>query len=148
MARKTFSIDGDMFGDYLAKLDKLGGTDAMKRGVTDALKDAKDHVTPQIEKAVQKNNLPARGKYSHGGTAKSIDKDKNVLWQGLIGEVKVGFKFKESGLKSIFLMYGTPRMAPARGLKNAIYGSKTAKEVQEIEEKAFNKAISNVMGGK
>lgn len=132
----------------MAKLDKLGGNDAMKRGVQEALKASKEYVNPQIESAIAKGNLPAGGKYSLGGTKESIDKDMTIEWRGFIGETKVGFDFKKSGLKSIFLMYGTPRMKPVTGLKNAIYGAKTQKEIAKIQEDELNKVIKEIMEGK
>lgn len=129
----------------MARLDELGGTNAMKRGVESSLKASKIYVNPQIEKAM--NKLPAGGRYSTGGTKSSIDKDMIVEWRGYVGEIKVGFDFKKSGLKSIFLMYGTPRMSPVRGLKAAIYGAKTKKEIAKIQDEALNKVIKRVMEG-
>lgn len=129
----------------MAKLDKLGGTQAMKRGVEAGLRASKEYVNPQIEAAMGK--LPARGKYSTGRTEDSIDKDMSVDWEGMTGSIKVGFDFKQSGLTSIFLMYGTPRMSPVRGLKNAIYGTKTKKHIKEIQAEAVNKVINRIMEG-
>ena len=127
------------------KLDKLGGGSAMKKGVDKALKASKEYVNPQIEKAMSK--LPAGGRYSTGRTERSIDKDMITTWSGLIGETKVGFDLKKSGLTSIFLMYGTPRMKPVSGLKSAIYGSKTQKEIAKIQEDELNKVIKQFMEG-
>lgn len=129
----------------MAKLDKLGGTQAMKKGVEEALIESKKHVNPLIEQAMAK--LPAGGKYSSGDTKKSIDKDMSVEWQGMTASVKVGFDFSKSGLTSIFLMYGTPRMKPVSGLKNAIYGTKTQKELATIQEDELMKVIKKIMEG-
>jgi hypothetical protein len=93
------------------------------------------------------SSLPAGGKYSTGETKKSIDKSIDVDWQGLTGGVKVGFNFKESGLTSIFLMRGTPRMSPVKGLKNAIYGAKTKKEIAQIQSEKINEIIKRTMEG-
>ena len=65
----------------------------------------------------------------------------------MTGEIKIGFDFSKSGLKSIFLMYGTPKMKPVSGLKSAIYGSKTQKEIAEIQEKVLSNHINKVMEG-
>lgn len=129
----------------MAKLDELGGTDLMKKGVEEALVESKKHVNPLIEQAMTK--LPAGGKYSTGDTKESIDTDMSVDWAGMTGSIKVGFDFKKSGPKSIYLMYGTPRMKPASGLKNAIYGSKTQKEIAEIQERVMSDVIKGVMEG-
>ena len=103
-----------------------------------------------IEKAMGK--LPAGGKYSTGDTKESIDDEMKVEWEGMTGSIKIGFDFSKSGLKSIFLMQGTkvngtPRMKPVAGLKSAIYGSKTQKEIAEIQEKVLSNHIKKVMEG-
>lgn len=127
----------------MAKLDELGGTDHMKKGVEQALIESKKHITPKIEQAI--THLPAGGKYSTGITKESIDTDTAVEWEGLTATIKVGFDFEKSGLTSIFLMYGTPRMRPVSGLKNAIYGAKSQKEIAEIQEKVMWDIITGVM---
>lgn len=143
MARNRIGLQVEGFEDYMAKLDELGGTTAMKRGVEDALKVSKKHVNPLIEKAMTK--LPAGGRYSTGNTKESIDDSMTVDWQGMTASIKVGFDFSESGLKSIFLMYGTPKMKPVSGLKAAVYGAKTKREIAAIQAEALEKAIKRVM---
>ena len=145
MARNRIGLQFDGWEDYIAKLDELGGTNAMKKGVEEALIESKKYVNPLIEQSMGK--LPAGGKYSTGDTKKSIDEEMTVEWSGMTGEIKVGFDFKKSGPKSIFLMYGTPKMKPVAGLKNAIYGAKTKKEVAEIQEKVLSEVIKKVMEG-
>ena len=152
MARKKIGLQFDGWEDYLAKLDELGGSQAMKKGVEEALIESKKHVNPLIEKSMVNSKLPARGKYSTGDTKESIDKEMIVEWSGMTGEIKVGFDFSKSGPKSIFLMegtvvYGTPRMKPVSGLKSAIYGSKTQKEIAEIQEKVLSDYVKRVMEG-
>lgn len=145
MARNKIGLKFEGWEEYMAKLDELGGTHTMKKAVNEALVESKKHVDPLIEKAIVK--LPAGGKYSTGETKKSIDKEMDVTWNGFTGEIKIGFDFSKSGLKSIFLMYGTPKMKPVSGLKAAIYGSKTQKEIAEIQEKILSDHIKKVMEG-
>jgi len=145
VARNKIGLQFEGWEDTLAKLDELGGTQLMKRATESALKASKQHVKPKIEQAM--NSLPAGGKYSTGETKKSIDNDMSVDWQGLTAGIKVGFNFKQSGLTSIFLMYGTPRMSPVKGLKAAIYGAKTKKEIAQIQSEAINKIIKRTMEG-
>ncbi len=148
MARKKIGLQFDGWEEYIAKLDELGGTQVMKKGVEEALIESKKHVNPLIEKSVAKGKLPAKGKYSDDeATKKSIDKEMKVEWEGMTGTIKVGFDFSKSGPKSIFLMYGTPKMKPVSGLKSAIYGSKTQKEIAEIQEKVLSDYIKKVMEG-
>lgn len=145
MARRI-SLQGDLFKEYMERLDRLGGLEAMKEGTERALKASKDYVNPLIETAM--NKLPARGKYSTGRTKESINSDDTVEWIANVASIKVGFDFQKSGLTSIFLMYGTPRMRPATGLKNAIYGSATQKEIAKIQAEELDKVISEIMRGR
>lgn len=146
MARNKIGLKFEGFEEYIAKLDQLGGSDAMRRGVESALKASKQYVNPKINVAMSPSNLPAKGKYQTGRTKSSIDTDMRVEWDGQVGSIKIGFDFDKSGVTSIFLMYGTPRMNPARGLKASIYGSGTKKEIAKIQEEAVTKAIQRIMG--
>ena len=147
MARNKIGLQVKGFEEYMSKLDELGGSDAMKRGVESALKSSKAYVNPLINSAMTTPNLPAQGKYSSGDTKESIDTDMIVEWEGMTASIKVGFNFKESGLKSIFLMYGTPKMDPVAGLKDAIYSAKTKREITKIQAEALDKVISRIMEG-
>ena len=147
MAKNKLTLQVKGFEEYMSKLDVLAGGQAMKRGVEGALKSSKQYVNPQITKSMAKSNLPAGGKYSTGSTKKSIDNDMSVDWQGMTGSINVGFDFKKAGVTSIFLMYGTPRMQPVNGLKDAIYGAKTKREIKKLQEAALAKVIKRTMEG-
>jgi len=152
VARKKIGLQFDGWEDYMGKLDELGGTPLMKKATEKALIESKKHVNPLIEKAMVKGKLPAKGRYSTGDTKDSIDEEMKVEWEGMTGSIKVGFDFSKSGVKSILLMQGTevngtPRMKPVSGLKSAIYGAKTTKEVAEIQEKVISNVIKSVMEG-
>lgn len=150
MARNKIGLVANGLDEYMNKLEELGGATAMKKGAEKALKASKKYVNPLIEQAMTK--LPAGGRYSTGDTKESIDKDMSVEWEGLTGSIKVGFDFSKSGLKSIFLMYGTelngtPRMEPVTGLKAAIYGNKTTKAIAELQGEALAETIREIMEG-
>ena len=131
----------------MAQLDELGGTKAMERATEAALRAAKQHVTPKVTKAIASANLPAGGRYATGAARDSIDKDMSVEWEGFTASINIGFNLEQSGSVSIYLMYGTPRTKPVKGLKTAIYGSKTQKEISEIQADEINKVIAKYMGG-
>lgn len=148
MARKNrVTIDFAGFNDYIAKLDELGSDASMKQGVDVGLKTSKQYVNQQLQTSIQKSNLPAKGKYSKGDTEKSINKNFNVEWQGLTCETKVGFDFSKSGLTSVFLMYGTPKMKPVAGLYDAVYGKKTKSKIKALQKEAIQKVIQRKMEG-
>jgi hypothetical protein len=143
--RNRLTLQARGFEEYMAKLDELGGTDAMKRGVEGALKASKQYVNPLIKQAM--TQLPAGGRYSTGETKQSINEDMTVEWENMTASIKVGFNFKESGLKSIFLMYGTPKHNPVVGLYEAIYGRRTQREIGKIQAKELEKVIKRIMEG-
>lgn len=147
MAKAKMGLQFDGWEETITKLNNLAGDKVTKKAVSEALIKSKEYVNVGIEKAVTSGSLPAKGKYSIGDTKDSINRDKEVTWQGQTGTIKVGFDFKKSGTTSIFLMYGTPKMKPAKGLKTAIYGSKARKEIAEIQSEIINKYIVNEMEG-
>ena len=147
MARKKIGLQVKGFEEYMEKLDEVGGSPAMKRGTENALKASKQYVNPLIEAAMVTGNLPAHGKYSQGGTKASIDRDMETQWEGMTAAIKVGFDFSKSGLKSIFLMYGTPKMPPVAGLYDAIYGNKTKREITKVQGETLTKTVKRIMEG-
>lgn len=148
MAKNKMGLKFEGWDEYMAKLDELGGSGAMKRGVEAGLKASKSYVNPLINKAVTTPNLPAGGKYGSGADVRAaIDQELKVEWDGMTGEINIGFTFENIGLLSIYLIYGTPKMSPAKGLKAAIYGAKTQKEVARIQQEALSKVIKRIMEG-
>lgn len=145
--RNRIGLAFDGWEEYMEKLDRAGGSSAMKSGVNRALLKSKEYVTSEMEKAVQPSSLPAGGKYSTRNVKDSIDRDTAVEWEGMTGSVKVGFDFSKSGPVSIFLMYGTPRTKPAKGLKAAVYGPGTKKKIAEIQEEQLQKELQKLMEG-
>ena len=117
----------------------------VKGSVGNILEASKQVVTTSLVRDTVKSNFPARGKYSRGTLAKSIDKNYNVEWQGYTAGINVGYDFKKSGIESIVLMYGTPRMRKAQKLYNDIYGSKTKKEIAAIQQEALNKILERAV---
>jgi hypothetical protein len=147
MAKAKMGLQFDGWEETITKLNSLAGNSGTAKAVSEALIKSKEYVNEGIEKAVVSGSLPAKGKFSTGDTKSSINRDSDVTWQGQTASIKVGFDFKKSGTTSIFLMYGTPKMKPAKGLKNAIYGSKARKEIAEIQSEIINKHIKEVMEG-
>lgn len=142
MAKKNkIGLRFDGWEEYISKLDKMAGGVTTKRTVEKALIESKKIVNEKIEAAMQPSNLPAKGNYSTGRTLQSLDKDESVTWSGDTANIPIGFNLKESGMTSIYLMYGTPTMQPAKGLKSAIYGSAVKKQVAKKQEEIIKKAL-------
>lgn len=145
MPRNRIRLQFDAFQEYAEQLDKLGGD--IEAATAEALKQSQKHVAEKLQTAAQESKFPAKGKYSSGDTKSSIIDDAAVTWEGTTASINVGFDFKKSGLTTILLMYGTPRMKPVTGLKSAIYGAKTKKEIKEIQAEVFGEAIRRRMEG-
>lgn len=143
------SLDFSEFTNLLKRLEEVEGD--LNEVAEESLSKVFDVITPRIEAAIQDNNLPARGKYSKQHTKKSLIKDKNIIKDRTTASIDIGFDFKKSGMVSIYLMYGTkvhgtPRMAPAKGLKDAIQGIYDD-EIQEIQRDILQKAINKAVTG-
>lgn len=139
MARPKLALDFKGLEELAEKLDKLGKGSALKKAVEKALLESAKLVNLQLEAEMKKH-------YRTGKTVKSIVPEK-VEWSGTQATVKVGFDIAHGGLASIFLMYGTPKMEKDQRLYNAIYGSQTKRKIREVQEKAFNEVLNEIMGG-
>ena len=144
MARNKISLSFKGFEELAEKLDKAGGD--LKKVTEKALITSKKIVEQNLKDTVNDSNFPAHGKYSTGLTEKSIDTSETVEWNGTEATIKVGFDFKISGLRTIFLMYGTPRMKKSPKIFNAVYGAKTKKQVAEIQKEIFESEIKKIIG--
>lgn len=141
MAKNKIGLQFTGWKEMLAGIGRATDEAGLKQAVEAGLKATKEYVNKNADTAMQKGNMPARGKYWKGKTKESLDRNYDVEWSGYTGEMKVGFNFEDSGLTSIFLMYGTPRTAPVPGLYDAFYGKKTKTEIKKIQKEALEKWI-------
>lgn len=137
MARNRIGLnidDLDIYSNFFRSFDK-----DVKEFTEKALIESKEFVTSKLEKDTISPNYPAQGEYESKAQIlkNSIDRDLSVEWDGNTAEIKVGYDFEKSGLVSIFMMYGTPHHNPAKKIKNDIYGSKTMREVKEVQKEAL-----------
>ena len=137
MARNRIGLnidDLDIYSNFFRSFDK-----DVKEFTEKALIDSKEFVTSKLEKDTIAPNYPAQGDYESKQQIlrNSIDKELSVEWDGNTAEIKVGYDFAKSGLVSVFMMYGTPHHNPAKKIKNDIYGSKTMREVKEVQKEAL-----------
>lgn len=134
MSNKS-KIEFEGFEEVISRLSKLEAN--VKQVTEKALKETHKVITEKAEEAVQKSNLPARGKFSTGATEASLVREPEIHWVGTEAYVKTGFSISKGGLASIFMMYGTPRHMKNQKMYNAFFGSKTKKEVMKIQEDIF-----------
>lgn len=117
-------------------LDKLGGD--LKKTTETALKESHAAITPGIKSAFGKHNKT-------NTMMPTLREESKVEWEGLTASIPIGFDISAGGVASVFLMYGTPRMAPDKNTYNAIYGAKVKRQIDEIQKKVFTEAIERAM---
>lgn len=120
MARRKNGFDITALEKYADQLQEAGGMAAVKRAVQGGMLATKKQVNSEVTAAMQSGNLPAGGKYSTGDTMGHLNEEMTVDWEGNMARLKLGFNMDGGGITSIFLMYGTPRHAPASGLREAL----------------------------
>jgi len=138
----TMEFEG--FEDVIQRLSELEGNIV---GVTEkALKSAHRLVTKNAEKAIEKQNLPAKGLYSKGDTLKALYREGKVEWVGTVASIQAGFSVRKGGLASIFMMYGTPRYMKNQKLYNAFFGRKTQQQIRQFQEDGYYQEIRRLNG--
>lgn len=130
MARNTLKLDTKGFEDLVRRFEKLGGN--AKEIVGEALERAGDEIEKDTIAAVQRKNLPQKGKFSKGNTERSIVRDSKTTWSGTMAEIGVGFDYSKPGAGG-YLITGTPRMQPDRELHKM------------YKQKAYMRQIQNEM---
>lgn len=136
MAKNKLTLSFDGMEEMIKALEEAEAD--VKKETENALSDSRNIITTNLEKAIGPHRFT-------GETEGSLARNEEVKWEGTTASLQVGFDIGHGGLASIFLMYGTPKMAPDRRLYNAIYGSGTKKKVAEAQRKAFEKALERLM---
>lgn len=144
MGKNSLKLETHAFDELLEKLDGLEAN--LIPIVEDALSQAAETITEDTIEAMAKGNLPAKGKFSHDDTEKSINRDTSVKWNGMQAEVNVGFDFEKPGAGG-YLITGTPRMKPNQKLKKIYKSKRYMKQIEQDMVDIFNDAIEDYMGG-
>ena len=136
MAKMSIMFSG--FSDLAYKIENAGGEEALREAVNDALTQTTEFVQRQVDKAAVVYSEANKGRegYATGAMYNARKQDLNVEWKSsYIAEVKVGFElYKKGGWHSIFMMYGTPRIAKDQKLYNAIYGNMIKNAIAMAQE--------------
>lgn len=146
MAKKKNGFDASVLAKYADELDSVGGSAAITRATEAAMISAKMLINNEIRNAMQPGNLPAGGEYSAGDTLESLDTTTAVKWEGNTASLRLGFDMSASGITSILLMYGTPKMKPANGLREAVYGESARRTARQEKETAIKKVLERLGG--
>lgn len=138
MAKMSIMFDG--FGDLAAQIDRSGGD--LHAAVDEALTATQKLIQSNLEAASSVYASEGRKGYATGAMYKTILQDPKITWRGEVAEVDVGFDLWENGgWHSIFIMYGTPKIAKDQKVYNAIKGAKTQKEVERIQQEIMQKYL-------
>lgn len=140
MARMQILFDG--FTDLASKIDKAG--ESLEEAVDEALTETFDVVQTEVETSSAIYSSKGGGKkgYATGNMYRAIKQDDKVNWNGKVAEISVGFDFgQKGGYHSIFIMYGTPRIAKDTKVYNAIKGTKVRNEVYKKQEEVLQKYL-------
>lgn len=141
VAKNKIGLQFTGWKEVMQNIGRMADESGLKQATESALKATKDHINAKADAIMQKGNMPAGGKYWTGETKRSLDKNYDVEWSGYTGSINIGYDLDASGLTSIYLMHGTPKMAPVSGLYDAFYGKKTKSETKVLQKEAIEKWI-------
>lgn len=118
------------------RLERAGGS--LEAACDKALKATHDYITPQLSSGISRH-------VETGDTQRSLDKSPYVQWiNPTKAQVNIGFNLADGGWPSIFLMWGTPKMAPDKSLRNAAFGPRVRREVATIQREAMEAALQEL----
>ena len=142
MARMKILFDG--FEDLAYLVDTCLGTETLHKAVDEALSETGKYVQDQVNDAALPYAHGGHKGYATGDMYNALKKDNPVIWtSSTVAEVSVGFDLNaKGGFHSIWMMYGTPKIAKDQKLYNSIKGTKIQKEIAKIQENVMNKYIS------
>lgn len=141
MAKMKITFDG--FATLAEKIDRAGGN--VKRAVDEALQATQNVIQGHLRDAAAPYAKKGGGRrgYATGRMYESILSDQKPEWVGDEASIGVGFDLSTpGGIHSIFVMYGTPRMAKDPAVYNAIRGKATQDEIAEKQEEILRKHLS------
>lgn len=136
MGKNKLTLRFDGLEEYIQRLENLDKD--IRPVVEESLIESKRLVHQDIGTAMAPHNKTYR-------TIKSLVRGNKVEWNGSVASIDVGFDLDNGGMPSIYLMYGTPRMAKDQKLYNAIYGTTVRKKVAELQKKLFQEAVGERM---
>jgi hypothetical protein len=133
------------FEELITKLDGLV-ENKLKPVLSEVLEDIGEEIGQRTYEAMDKSNLPAKGKYSTGDTIKTVVKNPKAIWSSSTCEINVGFDKTKPGA-GFLLITGTPRMKPVRELEDVFVSQKFKNQVNKWIRESLSEAIYEAMKG-
>lgn len=139
MAKKSkFAFRFEEMESLADRIQNAGGS--LQKAADKALHDTHDMITPKLSTGIARH-------VDTGSTQGSLVKAPKVEWlTPTKAQVNIGFDLSE-GWPSIFLMWGTPKMAPDTALKNAAFAPSVARQAKEIQKAALEEFLRDLAGG-
>ena len=130
MAKKSkFAFNFKEFADLAERIENMGGN--LEKACEEALIATHDLITPNLSSGIARH-------VDTGETKGSLERKPRIVWVNPHkAQVNIGFNLTEGGWPSIFLMWGTPKMAPDTALKNAAFGPKIRREVAKVQRETL-----------
>lgn len=136
------SIQFDGFRELTEAIDRAGKD--LNEAVEEALESSQQVVNDALIPAAAPYARQGLKGYATGAMYGAIQTDQQVRWKGTTAEIGSGFTTNSGATQdgfyhSIFVMYGTPRMEKDQRIFNAIKGTKTKKNVADIQKEVMQK---------
>lgn len=146
MAKMQIIFDG--FAELAEQIDRAEGD--LHAAVDEALTETQTLVQRELKQAAAPYapGRPGRKGYATGAMYESIINSEPIQWAGTVATVNTGFsaaKNRTGFMHSIFVMYGTPKMAKDQKVYNAIKGARIKKKIAEKQEEVLRKYLK--LGG-
>lgn len=144
MARAKLKLEFEGMQELTKAINDAGGN--VQEAADRALKATHAYITPKLESRMALH-------HQTGETVGSLQKTADIEWEGTSkASVKVGFKIRDGGLPSIFLMWGTPKRKKSKMprdvvLYTAAFGQSTKQEVAAIQQQEMEKALREITRG-
>lgn len=140
MAKKSkFAFRFDEMLTLADRIEKAGGD--LQRAADKALHDTHDYITGELSTGITRH-------VETGETQDSLVRTPKVEWiTPLKAQVNIGFDLEDGGWPSIFLMWGTPKMAPDMKLRKAAFGPAVRREVAKIQKEALEAFLQTLTRG-
>lgn len=138
MAKIKLGLE-ENFKDLLYRVEKVSGD----------MRPAVDEALTELQRSIQDDVKAAAAKYTKGGTPYStgamlgaIKPANGPEWAGTTAKVGVGFEIHKpggGGMHSVWMMYGTPRIAKDVKLYRAVRGAHIKHMANRIFTETLNK---------
>lgn len=137
--RSKFAFNFKEFSELAERIEAAGGK--LEDVCEEALIATHDLITPQLASGIVRH-------VQTGETQGALERSPHIEWlTPTKAQVNIGFDLLGGGWPSIFLMWGTPKMAPDTALKNAAFGPKIKRQVAEVQRETMEKVLQELTRG-